>query len=93
MLYCYGKNMGDTPDILKKIIQRKLEEITVCKQKVTQSELQARLVGADRTRGFANAIDAYYAHQLTTMDLKTEPFSYRDFGFSCSIPYGKLTCF
>ena len=48
--------MGDTPDILKKIIQRKREEITNCKAKTSQSELIAKLDSVDGPRGFADAI-------------------------------------
>ena len=48
--------MGDTPDILKKIIQRKLEEITACKAKISQVQLLEKLSGADSPRGFADAI-------------------------------------
>lgn len=48
--------MGNTPDILKKIIQRKLEEITACKRKTSQSALLDLLDSADNPRGFADAI-------------------------------------
>lgn len=53
--------MENTPDILKKIIQRKLEEITACKHKVSQDELVEKLPQADEARGFADAIAAKIA--------------------------------
>lgn len=50
--------MSDTPDILKKIVNRKLEEISACKAKLPQHEVIAQLSDADNTRGFADAIAA-----------------------------------
>lgn len=53
--------MGNTPDILKKIIHRKLEEITACKSKISRQELINQLDSADAVRGFADAIAAKIA--------------------------------
>ena len=50
--------MGDTPDILKKIVNRKLEEIAVRKECITEAGLQHKLQSADAPRGFADSIAA-----------------------------------
>jgi len=50
--------MTDTPDILKKIITRKYEEITERKTKVSQKQLAEVAEKADAPRGFVAAIEA-----------------------------------
>jgi len=50
--------MTDTPDILKKIVARKHEEIAERSARVTQTELAERLVAVDAPRGFVNAMQA-----------------------------------
>jgi len=50
--------MADTPDILKKIIQRKYEEIAERKEKVSQLQLIEVAEKADAPRGFVAAIEA-----------------------------------
>jgi len=50
--------MTDTPDILKKIIQRKYEEIAERKEKVSQLQLIQVAEKADEPRGFVTAIEA-----------------------------------
>lgn len=52
------KIMSDTPDILKKIINRKLQEISDRRASQPLSALEARLGEADPCRGFADAIGA-----------------------------------
>jgi indole-3-glycerol phosphate synthase len=49
--------MPDTPDILKKIIHRKLQEIEQRSQKQSLEDLIARLDMADDPRGFAQAME------------------------------------
>jgi indole-3-glycerol phosphate synthase len=50
--------MSNTPDILKKIIQRKREEIEACKKRIPQAALIDQLANSENpTRGFAQAID------------------------------------
>jgi indole-3-glycerol phosphate synthase len=53
--------MSDTPDILKKIVARKREEIAERSARVPLSELKAAVVSADPPRGFADAIVAKIA--------------------------------
>ena len=48
--------MSETPDILKKIIHRKAEEVTARAEQKSLRELAAGLEGADRPRGFIEAI-------------------------------------
>jgi indole-3-glycerol phosphate synthase len=48
--------MPDTPDILKKIVARKHEEIAAHRAAVPQTELIARLSDADAPRGFVDAL-------------------------------------
>jgi indole-3-glycerol phosphate synthase len=50
--------MADTPDILKKIIRRKLEEIDERSAKVSLQEMVARAQEAGEVRGFVAAIKA-----------------------------------
>ena len=50
--------MSNTPDILKKIVARKLEEIADRSARVSMRELEADLGSASATRGFAAAIEA-----------------------------------
>lgn len=48
--------MTDTPDILKRILARKVEEIDECKQKLGLQELERRVANADAPRGFASSL-------------------------------------
>ena len=48
--------MGNTPDILKKIVKRKLEEISAGQQQISLQEMQSRAAAADSCRGFVDAI-------------------------------------
>lgn len=48
--------MSNTPDILKKILDRKAEEVADRKVKISQAELESRLVSASPVRGFVAAI-------------------------------------
>jgi len=48
--------MSDTPDILKKILARKAEEIAECCRTVSMRDLQQQLEAADAPRGFINAL-------------------------------------
>lgn len=48
--------MSNTPDILKKIISRKLEEIEACRQKVSIEELKQHIESASPVRGFVESI-------------------------------------
>ena len=50
--------MSDTPDILKKIVQRKAEEVAARKQAVSLETLRQRLDEAPVVRGFVAAIRA-----------------------------------
>lgn len=49
--------MSSTPDILKKILDRKREEIAERSAQLSLRELQARAASALATRGFVNAIE------------------------------------
>jgi indole-3-glycerol phosphate synthase len=49
--------MSSTPDILKKILDRKREEIAERSARLSLRELQARAASALATRGFVNAIE------------------------------------
>ena len=49
---------GNTPDILKKILQRKLEEIAERSRKTSLEQLKQQAQAASPTRGFINAITA-----------------------------------
>lgn len=48
--------MTDTPDILKKIIKRKQEEIAERSQRINIKELESTLTSASPVRGFVNSI-------------------------------------
>ncbi|NNJ90607.1 MAG: indole-3-glycerol phosphate synthase TrpC [Gammaproteobacteria bacterium] len=50
--------MANTPDILKKIVNRKLEEIAARKECITAAGLREKLKTADTPRGFVDAIVA-----------------------------------
>ncbi len=50
--------MAETPDILKKILARKLEEIAERRGRTPEAALQARLAALAPPRGFAAALDA-----------------------------------
>ncbi|MBT8429840.1 MAG: indole-3-glycerol phosphate synthase TrpC [Gammaproteobacteria bacterium] len=50
--------MNDTPDILKKIVARKREEIAERRVRVSQAELAEGLAEVDAPRGFENALQA-----------------------------------
>ena len=50
--------MNDTPDILKKIVARKHEEIVARSARVSAAELQAGLSAVDSPRGFVRALQA-----------------------------------
>ncbi|MDH3325509.1 MAG: indole-3-glycerol phosphate synthase TrpC [Gammaproteobacteria bacterium] len=49
--------MSDTPDILKKILDRKVEEIIFRSKQVSLSQMKEAISGALPVRGFINAID------------------------------------
>jgi len=49
--------MNDTPDILKKIIQRKAEEVAALVAKLPLEQLKGRLEGVAATRGFVTAVE------------------------------------
>ncbi|NEV64980.1 indole-3-glycerol phosphate synthase TrpC [Thiorhodococcus minor] len=53
--------MSDTPDILRKIVRRKLEEIQTRSAQRTQSDLIADLAQASPPRGFAAALESKLA--------------------------------
>ncbi len=48
--------MSNTPDILKKIVARKREEITACSERISLAELEAQLDIASPVRGFVDSI-------------------------------------
>jgi indole-3-glycerol phosphate synthase len=50
--------MAETPDILKKICHRKVEEVAARAERLPLAELTARLADAPPPRGFAAALDA-----------------------------------
>lgn len=50
--------MSDTPDILKKILQRKREEIAERSQKISLDKMESMARAAMPVRGFINAIEA-----------------------------------
>lgn len=50
--------MGDTPDILKKILRRKAEEVVERAERVSIRELSARVEDLPAARGFAAALQA-----------------------------------
>ncbi|WP_455197363.1 indole-3-glycerol phosphate synthase TrpC [Kaarinaea lacus] len=54
--------MSDTPDILKKILNRKREEIAERSAKVSLQELQARIATSSPSRGFVDAIETAIKH-------------------------------
>ncbi|WP_027709771.1 indole-3-glycerol phosphate synthase TrpC [Zooshikella ganghwensis] len=47
----------NTPTVLKRILQRKQEEVSLRKQSVSLSTLQARIIDLPEVRGFASAIE------------------------------------
>ena len=49
--------MPDTPDVLKKILARKLEEITAASEQTGLRELSALAAGASRPRGFIESLN------------------------------------
>jgi indole-3-glycerol phosphate synthase len=49
--------MADTPDILKKILKRKLEEISERSAKTSLGELNAHIASSAPVRGFVNSIE------------------------------------
>jgi indole-3-glycerol phosphate synthase len=50
--------MSDTPDILKRILARKAEEVAARAASLPLAELRGQLAAAPRPRGFARAIEA-----------------------------------
>lgn len=48
--------MSDTPDILKRIVSRKVDEVAARKAATSAAELRARIACADPPRGFADAL-------------------------------------
>jgi len=48
--------MSDPPDILKKILRRKAEEVAECRARVSQEALRERAESADPSRGFLEAL-------------------------------------
>jgi len=56
--------MTDTPDILKKIVARKREEITEARRRVPEAELRASLEGKPPPRGFVKSLEEKIAAGL-----------------------------
>ena len=54
--------MSDTPDILKKILDRKVEEIIFRSKQISLSQLKDGVYDAPPVRGFVNAIEARIAN-------------------------------
>ena len=50
--------MADTPDILKKILARKAEEVAECEARVPLTEIKERAGRADAPRGFLRALQS-----------------------------------
>jgi indole-3-glycerol phosphate synthase len=50
--------MTDTPDILKKILDKKVEEVTSRKQRMSIADLEEIAQGVERPRGFYKALQA-----------------------------------
>lgn len=48
--------MSDTPDILKRIVARKREEIAECSARVSLDEIRSRAADADAVRGFVDSL-------------------------------------
>jgi indole-3-glycerol phosphate synthase len=61
MIFGVNLTVSDTPDILKKIVARKAEEIAERSAKVSIDELQSQLDCASPPRGFVEAIKAKIA--------------------------------
>jgi len=55
------------PDILNRILQRKAEEITACKQKVTVDQLRQKIESASPPRGFIKALRGKQANGLSAV--------------------------
>ncbi len=53
--------MNDTPDILRRIVARKREEVAARRAQLPEAELAARAEDADAPRGFVNALQARVA--------------------------------
>ena len=53
------KNMNDTPDILKRILARKLQEIDERNRNVSLQELERRVADADTPRGFVSSLEKH----------------------------------
>ncbi len=54
--------MSDTPDILKKILDRKVEEIVIRSKLVSLSQMREAILEASPVRGFVNAIETRIAN-------------------------------
>ncbi len=53
---------SNTPDILKKILDRKVEEVILRSKQVSLTQLKEAIFDASSTRGFVNAIEERIAH-------------------------------
>ena len=64
--------MNDTPDILRRIVARKREEVAARSAIVPEAALAARLEDADAPRGFVNALQAKVAagHPAVIAEIK-----------------------